>query len=112
YDSNTALEVATRLFYLAGQNVGNWYDCTAGVAGCGAFGGYLNLVAADDDDGDLSNGTPHMKGIFTAFDRHGIACATPSPAAFGCVAGPTITPTLTVTAVDQGAALSWTAVSG
>ena len=32
---------------------------------------------ADDDNGNLDDGTPHMSAIFAAFDRHGIACATP-----------------------------------
>jgi hypothetical protein len=114
YDGHTALELATRLFYLGGQNVFNWYTCTSGVAGCNADGGYLNLLAADDDDGDLSNGTPHMSAIFAAFNRHGIACATPAPAVpdSGCPGGPTAAPALSATPLDQGATLSWTPVAG
>jgi hypothetical protein len=111
YDGHTALELATRLFYLGGQNVFNWYTCTGG-AGCNADGGYLNLLAADDDDGNLSNGTPHMSAIFAAFDRHGIACTPPVVADSGCAGGPSSAPTLTVTPRDQGAALSWTPVPG
>jgi hypothetical protein len=112
YDEDTALEVATRLFYLGSQNVGDWYACNASLSGCGALGGYLNLLAADDDDGSLSNGTPHMSAIFAAFNRHGIACSTPALADAGCGGGPTAAPALTAAARDQGAALSWTPVAG
>lgn len=34
---------------------------------------FLDLLALDDDDGDLSNGTPNCIAIFDAFARHGMA---------------------------------------
>ncbi len=34
---------------------------------------YVELLAADDDDGNLANGTPHGCQIQTAFARHGLA---------------------------------------
>src|SRR5262249_20498944 len=34
---------------------------------------YAEILAADDDDGDLSNGTPHVCAINQAFVRHGLA---------------------------------------
>ncbi len=38
-----------------------------------AFADYfIELLVADDDDGDLSNGTPHSSGIIPAFMKHGI----------------------------------------
>ena len=40
YDTQTALEIAARLFYLGAQPVGNWYTCAVG-GGCGATGGYM-----------------------------------------------------------------------
>jgi uncharacterized repeat protein (TIGR01451 family) len=112
YDANTALDVATRLFYLAAPFVSDWYACTAGTAGCAGSGGYLRFLAADDDNGDLGDGTPHMTAIFNAFNRHGIACNTPAVLESGCAGGPTVAPALTVTSHDQGAALSWTSVPG
>jgi uncharacterized repeat protein (TIGR01451 family) len=112
YDANTALEVATRLFYLAAPFVSDWYACTAGTAGCAGTGGYLNFLAADDDNGDIGDGTPHMTAIFNAFNRHGIACNTLAVLDSGCAGGPTTAPALTVTAQHQGAALSWTSVAG
>jgi hypothetical protein len=40
--------------------------------------GYIQWITADDDNGNLNDGTPHMTAIFNAFNRHGIACATPT----------------------------------
>ena len=36
---------------------------------------YDEFVSADDDDGDLSNGTPHQCQILEAFQRHGLGPA-------------------------------------
>ncbi len=115
FDSNTALELATRLFYQGAGTVGDWYQCApgeSGLAGCNADGGYLNLLAVDDDNGDLTDGTPHMQAIFGAFDRHQIACSAPAVVNFGCAGGPTAAPSLVVTAGPQSAQLSWNAVPG
>ena len=81
-----------------GGFVGNWFQCTTdGTAGCNADGGYLNYLVADDDNGDLGDGTPHMSAIHAAFARHGIACSALSvqdsgfagttPTAPGCSSG-------------------------
>jgi trimeric autotransporter adhesin len=108
--SDTALETATRLTYLGAGPVGTVYQCTQGSGGCGAAGGYLNYLAADDDDGNLTNGTPHMGSIFSAFNRHGIACSTPANVTSGCSSSPSAAPVVTATAADRTARLSWTAV--
>ena len=52
FDSNTALELTTRLVFLGSQALTAWYTCAVG-GGCGATGGYLLFLAADDDDGNL-----------------------------------------------------------
>ena len=39
-----------------------------------------NLLAVDDDNGNLTDGTPHMTAIRAAFERHEIHCATPAAA--------------------------------
>src|SRR5262249_21398359 len=83
YDTNTALELTTRLYLLGMQNLNNWYTCAVG-GGCGATGGYMLVLAADDDNGDITDGTPHMVGIRAAFQRHEIHCATPAPLDSGC----------------------------
>ncbi|MBZ0114243.1 MAG: hypothetical protein K8J08_17405, partial [Thermoanaerobaculia bacterium] len=113
FDSNTSLEIANRLTYLGAGTIGTWYTCTgSGSDGCGATGGYLNYLAADDDNGNLTDGTPHIEEIFAAFDRHGIACATPTPTNNGCSGLPVATPTVVATPLDRGVHLSWGALAG
>jgi trimeric autotransporter adhesin len=115
YDSDTALEATTRLFYLGSQAITNWYQCAGNPPtgdGCNALGGYLNVLAADDDNGNLADGTPHMTAIFAGFNRHQIACPTPAPVNAGCVGGPTTAPIVSAAPIDQGTSLSWAAVPG
>ena len=38
----------------------------------------LDVLQADDDDGDITNGTPHGQAIIEAFARHGITLVTGS----------------------------------
>jgi hypothetical protein len=111
-DDNTAGEVTTRLTYLGAGGVGTWYADTPPFGGCSASGGYLNYLAADDDNGNLGDGTPHMTAIFAAFDRHEAACGTPAVQDSGCSGTPTAAPSLTATPSDKSASLSWTAVAG
>ena len=87
YDTQRAHEVAARLIYLGAQPVSAWYTCSVG-GGCSATGGYLSLLAVDDDNGDLTDGTPHMTAIRAAFERHEIHCATPAPVNSGCDGAP------------------------
>jgi trimeric autotransporter adhesin len=44
------------------------------VDGCGASNWYTVFLPADDDDGNLANGTPNACRIWDAFNAHGIAC--------------------------------------
>lgn len=113
-DNNTALEVAAHLLYQGSGLVGQWMQCVSGSGGdgCNGDGGYLNFLAADDDNGDLSDGTPHMGAIFAAFDRHQVACPTPTVQDSGCAGGPTTAPVVATTALDRGAQLTWGAVAG
>jgi trimeric autotransporter adhesin len=116
YDSQTAFIVGNRLFYQGSGNIGTWYSCTCGSTsgGCGATNGYMQWLTADDNDGNLNNGTPHMTAIHGAFNRHGIACATPTPVNSGCAGQPngTTPPTLSGTPGSFSASLSWSAVAG
>ncbi len=111
-DHNTALEVGTRLTYLGGGAVGDWYQCVTPFGGCNADGGYLNFLAADDDNANLADGTPHMSAIFAAFDRHGIACDTPAVVDSGCAGAPVAAPVVAASPNDRGVDLSWGAVAG
>jgi trimeric autotransporter adhesin len=110
----TAFIVASRLFFQGSGGISAWHSCTCGGSsnGCGASNGYMMWLAADDDDGNLGNGTPHMTALFAAFDRHQIACPTPAPLNGGCSGGPTAAATLSGTAGNGQVALSWTAVPG
>src|SRR4030095_8062704 len=79
--------------------------------GCGATNGYMQWITTDDDNGNLNDGTPHMTAIYAAFNRHGIACSTPTPVNSGCAGGPSAASTLTVTPGNYQNQLSWTVVS-
>ena len=118
-DENSALVLVTRLFYLAAGGVVLGYQCDQAPntgaprnGGCNADSWYMGVLAADDDDGNIANGTPHMLAIETAFRRHGIACRAPAPLNLGCVAtpAPTAKPTVTATAGTRSATINWTAV--
>ena len=111
YDSQTAHEVAARILYIGAQPIGNWYTCAVG-GGCAATGGYLSMLAADDDNGNLSDGTPHMTAIRAAFERHEIHCATPTSQNSGCAGAPTAAPVVTLEGQDRSVQLTWTAVPG
>ncbi len=110
-DSNTSLEVATRLTYLGADNVASWFVTNNGEeGGCNASSGYQQYLAADDDNGDLGDGTPHMQAIFAAFNRHGIACTTPVVQDSGCANTPVTAPTVVVSSAERGASLSWASI--
>ena len=109
-DGNTAHEIAARVTFLGADNVTTWFVLDNTGGGCGATSGYQQFLGADDDNGDLTDGTPHMQAIFSAFDRHQIACATPTVQDSGCAVAPTTAPVVTGSPNDTGADLSWTAV--
>jgi hypothetical protein len=112
FTADTALEIATRTTYIGAGPVGDVYQCVQGSGGCPASAAYLNFLAADDDNGNITTGTPHYGAIRAAFDRHGIACPTPVTGTSGCALAPNAAPVVTATADDKGARLSWTTVPG
>jgi subtilisin-like proprotein convertase family protein len=111
---NDAFLVGNRLFYQGSGTIGSWHACTCPSTsdGCGATNAYMGWLAADDDNGNLLDGTPHMTAIHAAFNRHNMACANPIPQNSGCAGGPTTAPDLTVAVGSNSLSLSWTAVSG
>jgi hypothetical protein len=117
-DENSALVLGTRLFYLASNGLTLGYQCDPSIGGCTAGSWYLQYLAADDDDGALANGTPHMVAINDAFVRHGLACPPQAPPAgvmnFGCAAtpAPTVKSTVAATAGVRSATVTWTPVPG
>jgi hypothetical protein len=118
FDSQTNFVIGNRLFYQGSGNIGTWYSCTCGgtSSGCGTTNGYIQWITADDDNGNLNDGTPHIQAIRSAFNRHGIGCATPTAANSGCSGQPnaasTAGPTLNATPGSFSASLSWASVSG
>ncbi len=64
-DSQTAFIVGNKLFYQGSGLIGSWHACTCGGTsdGCGATNGYMQWITADDDNGNLADGTPHMTAI-------------------------------------------------
>jgi PKD repeat protein len=49
-------------------------NTAAVVDGCASSNWYTVYLAADDNDGNLANGTPNACRIWDAFNAHGIAC--------------------------------------
>ena len=113
FDNNTAFALANKIIWQGNDNVTNWYSCSCpNSSGCGASNAYMNWLAADDDDGNLYNGTPHMAAIYNAHSRHGMACSSPSPQNSGCSSGPSVAPTLSGSSGNNAVNLTWSSVSG
>jgi Ca2+-binding RTX toxin-like protein len=115
-DNNTAMEVTSRLLYLAGGNLDGWYSVSGTPHdNCAANFSYLEFLAVDDDNGNLADGTPHMTAIATAFERLEIDCSPanggPTVQDGGCAANPTEQPVVTVASGDTTANLTWNAVA-
>ena len=75
-DVDTAWQLVERLWYQSRPGSGGQaYNCALPDSdSCSVGSWYHQLRMQDDDDGDLSNGTPHAAAIFAAFDLHDIAC--------------------------------------
>jgi hypothetical protein len=115
--SGTAWSVLDRLWYLSRATSTRSFTCTTGTtftsSGCTAGNWWKTMRAVDDDDGNLSNGTPHGGALFAAFNRHGIACTTDTGASTtfrGCP--PPATPSVTLTPGNNSVGLSWSGSSG
>ena len=115
-DIDTAWQLVERLWYStrAGSG-GDIYTCALPVSdSCATTSWYQRMRTADDDDGDLSNGTPHAAALYAAFARHNIACGLPgdpnNQSTSSCPA--LATPDLTVTDGGSGPELTWDEVTG
>jgi subtilisin-like proprotein convertase family protein len=113
---DSAWQLVDRLWYTTRPGSGgNAYSCAIPLSNsCGATSWYQRMRVADDDDGNLANGTPHAAAIFAAFQRHAIACGAAADATnqnhSSC---PTLAaPVLTRSTTPSGIQLSWTAVAG
>ncbi len=93
-------------------SVQTWFSGSPGSGGCGSGSGYREFLAADDDNGNINDGTPHMRAIYEAFNDQEIACSSPSVKDSGCSGTPDAVPVVSVVSGDKRAVLSWGAVSG
>ncbi|MGC8762713.1 MAG: hypothetical protein ACP5VN_03625, partial [Acidobacteriota bacterium] len=113
YSAATSWQIVERLFYLSRSTSGSGFTCntsTFASDGCGTSNWYKTFLAVDDDNGNLNDGTPHMQAIYNAFNRHAVACSTPTVQ--NSATCPSIgQPTLTATAGTGQVALSWGAVT-
>ncbi|MGA9751675.1 MAG: fibronectin type III domain-containing protein [Acidobacteriota bacterium] len=112
YDPATAWFIADRLFFLSRPSSGDAYSCPtlATANGCGTSNWYETYLAIDDDNGDLSDGTPHAAAIYAAFNRHAVACSTGSHTSYSTC--PTLGQSnLSATISDTSVALSWTPIA-
>ncbi len=127
-------DLATRDLPAAGTDVASawqlverlWYSTRAGSGGpiytcalpdsdsCAANSWYQRMRVFDDDDGDLSNGTPHAAELYAAFARHNIACgAAEDPENQSTSSCPALAaPVLTVDESGSGPELGWGEVAG
>jgi hypothetical protein len=109
--ASSAWATLERLWYLSRSSSTTGFSCTTGGTftsdGCNAGSWFESMRAVDDDDGDLTNGTPHGGALFAAFNRHGIACAT-DPGANVTFAGcaPPAVPVVSVTPGDNTVAVT------
>ena len=78
--------------------------------GCGSSSGYKQYLLADDDNGNLNDGTPHMQAIYKAFNDQQIACNTPTVQDSGCAGTPTDAPVVSIVEGNMKATLTWGAV--
>jgi hypothetical protein len=116
-DEASAWQLVERLWYETRPGSGgDAYRCYLPYISdsCAVTNWYQRMRVADDDDGDLSNGTPHAAELFAAFARHDIACGAAeddeNQSSSSC---PTLAaPSLTVTETPSGTELSWGAVTG
>src|SRR4029077_6704887 len=108
-----AWSTTERLWYLTRSTTGSAFTCHNSTTpwtsdGCAAGSLWRTFRAADDDDGNLANGTPHSCQLFAAFNRHGLACPT-DPGANVCFAAwaPPAVPTLSLAPGDAQRQVSW-----
>jgi hypothetical protein len=109
-----AWSVVDRLWYRSRAAAGSAFTCGTTAAtwtsdGCATGTLWRVLRAADDDDGNLANGTPHSCAIYAALARHGLACPG-DPAAATCFSGctPPPVPSVTLTPGHRQVRLDWT----
>jgi hypothetical protein len=113
-DPISAWQLTEKLFMKSRQGSGGpIFNCSLPNSdGCNAGGWYNTMRIADDDDGNLANGTPHAAAIYAAFARHAIACGSAgAPENQSTSSCPSLaTPALSAANGSNSVTLSWNAV--
>ncbi len=112
--SGAAWSAVERLWYATRSTATTAHTCNTGTSpwsssGCATGTLWRVFRAADDDDGNLSNGTPNGGALYAAFNRHLIACTTDTAANVtfrGCTQPSA--PTLSVSPGNNQVSASWT----
>ena len=116
-DPETSWQLAERLWYVTRPGSGgNIYNCFRInlTHSCDATSWLQRMRVADDDDGNLANGTPHAAALQAAFARHDIGCGSAgdaknqSTSSCPTLAAPALSVARTPTSID----LEWTPVAG
>src|SRR6185295_7010238 len=108
-----AWNLMERLWFLSRPTATQSFTCNTNQAtwnanGCNIGSLWKVLRAADDDDGNLANGTPHGTALFSVFLDHGISCFTDPGTGItfsGCTPPPV--PVVTATPLDERVQLVW-----
>jgi hypothetical protein len=117
-DTASAWAIMDRLWYLSRPTATAAFSCDPETSpwtsdGCNANSLWKTMRAVDDDDGNLSNGTPHSAALYRAFDRHGIACPEDvgaSTSFHGCTQ-PAV-PSISLAAGNNQVTVSWLGSTG
>ncbi|MCB9377572.1 MAG: pre-peptidase C-terminal domain-containing protein [Holophagales bacterium] len=116
--SGSAWAIVDRLWYLSRSTASAAFTCNVSgttwtSSGCATGSLFRIFRTVDDDNGNLADGTPHGGAIAAAMNRHGIACTTDAGwnTTFAAVTPPAA-PSLTATAGNNSASLSWSGSSG
>ncbi len=116
-DPDSAWQLVDRLWFQTRPGSGgDGYTCSSLSTSnsCAATTWYQKMRVADDDDGNLANGTPHAAALYAAFARHKLACGAAADAtnqshsSCPALAAPAVTRTMT----PAGVQLSWAPVAG
>jgi len=113
-DQATAWQTVDRLWYVSRPTAASVYRCPSVTTTDGCQTGSLWRVfrSADDDDGNLNNGTPHSTALYAAFNRHVIACAADTAYNTDSTTCPALArPAVTATASNAQVLLNWNTVA-
>jgi len=113
-DQATAWQTVDRLWYVSRPTATGAYRCPSVTTTDGCAAGTLWRVfrAADDDDGDTTNGTPHSTALYTAFSRHAIACAGDTGSNTNSTACSSLArPAVNATAANNQVLVNWNTIA-